>query len=82
MNPSHEEALFTLALTKPVAERAAWLDTLVGSVQKIAVERGGRAGHAENFAYVSLDKPMPEGSIVSAQVIEIKDGSVQAKVIA
>ncbi len=36
------------------AERGAWLDTLVGSVQKIAVERGGRAGHAENFAYVSL----------------------------
>lgn len=64
------------------AERGAWLDTLVGSVQKIAVERGGHAGHAENFAYVSLEKPMPEGSIVSAQVMEIKDGSVQAKVIA
>ncbi len=64
------------------AERSAWLDTLTGSVQKIAVERGGRAGHAENFAYVGLDRPMPEGSIVSAQVMGIKDGMLQAKVFA
>lgn len=63
-------------------ERSAWLDTLTGSVQKIAVERGGRAGHAENFAYVGLDRPMPEGSIVSAQVMGIKDSMLQAKVIA
>ena len=64
------------------AERNSWLDTLTGSVQKIAVERGGRAGHAENFAYVGLDRPMPEGSIVSARILEIKDGMLQAKVIA
>lgn len=71
------------ALREAVAlERGNWLDSLKGSVQKIAVERGGRAGHAENFAYVGLDRPMPEGSIVSAQVMDIKDGTVQAKVIA
>ncbi len=64
------------------AERSAWLGTLTGSVQKIAVERGGRAGHAENFAYVGLDRPMPEGSIVPARMIETKDGMLQAKVIA
>jgi threonylcarbamoyladenosine tRNA methylthiotransferase MtaB len=71
------------ALREAVAmERSNWLGSLKGSVQKIAVERGGRAGHAENFAYVGLDRPMPEGSIVSAQVMDIKDGTVQAKVIA
>lgn len=71
------------ALREGVAmERGNWLDSLKGSLQKIAVERGGRAGHAENFAYVGLDRPMPEGSIVSAQVKDIKDGTVQAKVIA
>jgi threonylcarbamoyladenosine tRNA methylthiotransferase MtaB len=71
------------ALRDAVAtERSSWLDTLTGSVQKIAVERGGRAGHAENFAYVGLDRPMPEGSIVSAQVMGIKDSMLQAKVIA
>ena len=26
MNPSREEALFALALAKPTAKRAAWLD--------------------------------------------------------
>ena len=71
------------ALREVVAtERRAWLDTLTGSVQKIAVEKGGRAGHAENFAYVGLDRPMPEGSIVSARIIEIKDGMLHAEVIA
>ncbi len=71
------------ALREAVAtERRAWLDTLTGSVQKIAVEKGGRAGHAENFAYVGLDRPMPEGSIVSARIIETKDGMLHAEVIA
>jgi threonylcarbamoyladenosine tRNA methylthiotransferase MtaB len=71
------------ALREAVAtERRAWLGTLTGSVQKIAVEKGGRAGHAENFAYVGLDRPMPEGSIVSARIIEIKDGMLHAEVIA
>ena len=71
------------ALREAVAtERRAWLDILVGSVQKIAVEKGGRAGHAENFAYVGLDRPMPEGSIVSARIIETKDGMLHAEVIA
>ena len=31
MNPSHEEALFTLALGKPAAERAAFLDRECGN---------------------------------------------------
>ncbi|QGY80074.1 tRNA (N(6)-L-threonylcarbamoyladenosine(37)-C(2))-methylthiotransferase MtaB [Sphingorhabdus lacus] len=64
------------------AEHSAWLDRLTGSVQKIAVEKGGRAGHAENFAYVGLNRPMPEGSTVSARIIEIKDGMLHAEVIA
>ncbi len=71
------------ALREAVAvERNAWLGTLTGSVQKIAVEKGGRTGHAENFAYVGLDRPMPEGSIVSARIIETKDSMLHAVVIA
>lgn len=71
------------ALREAVAvERAHWLQSLIGSAQKIAVEKGGYAGHAENFAYVKLDRPMPEGSIVSAQVMQIKDGALHAEVIA
>jgi threonylcarbamoyladenosine tRNA methylthiotransferase MtaB len=64
------------------AERTHWLQSLVGSTQKIAVEHGGSAGHAENFAYVRLDRPMPEGSIVSAKITDIKDGALQAETIA
>jgi hypothetical protein len=30
MNPTQEEALFALALTKPAAERVAWLDRECG----------------------------------------------------
>ena len=62
-------------------ERANWLQSLIGSTQKIAVENSGTAGHAENFAYVKLDRQSPEGSIVSAQVIELKDGMLHARVI-
>jgi threonylcarbamoyladenosine tRNA methylthiotransferase MtaB len=71
------------ALRQAVAdERAGWMRSLVGSTQKIAVEKGGCAGHAENFAYVKLDRPMPEGSIVLAKIIEIEDGALRAEVIA
>lgn len=71
------------ALRDTVAtERADWLQSLVGSTQEIAIEHGGMAGHAENFAYVKLDRPTPEGSIVSAIVKNIKDGALQAEIIA
>ena len=62
-------------------ERANWLQSLIGSTQKIAVENSGTSGHAENFAYVKLDRQSPEGSIVSAHVIELKDGMLHARVI-
>jgi threonylcarbamoyladenosine tRNA methylthiotransferase MtaB len=71
------------ALRDAVAkERTTWHHSLTGTSQKIAVEHGGCAGHAENFAYVKLDRPMAEGSIISAQITETKDGALQAKVIA
>lgn len=71
------------ALRDAVAvERTDWLQSLIGSTQKIAVEHGGSAGHAENFAYVRLDRQMPEGSIVTAKVNNIEDGALQAEIIA
>jgi threonylcarbamoyladenosine tRNA methylthiotransferase MtaB len=71
------------ALREAVAvERADWLQSLIGSTQKVAVEHGGSAGHAENFAYVKLNRPMPEGSIVTAKVDKLEDGALYAVVIA
>ena len=62
------------------AKRDRWLASLVGSVQNIAVEMGGMGGHAENFAYVKLDRQMAEGSVVVAKVSQLKDGQLHASV--
>ena len=70
------------ALRDAVAvERQTWLVAQIGTVQQIAVENGGVSGHAENFAYVKLDKQMTEGSIVAAVVDELKDGILLAEVV-
>ena len=39
--------------------RAAWLETLVGTEQRVLVEAPGDHGHAENFAEVRLPPPTP-----------------------
>ena len=62
--------------------RDRWLASLIGTTQNIAVEMGGLGGHAENFAYVKLDRRMAEGSIVAAKVSEYKDGQLHASVLA
>jgi threonylcarbamoyladenosine tRNA methylthiotransferase MtaB len=33
----------------------AWLQTLVGTIQNVLIERDGQTGHAENFARIQLD---------------------------
>ncbi len=70
------------ALRETVAvHRAEWMNSLLGTVQNVAVESGGLAGHAENFAYLKLDRIMAEGSIVAARVTNTQDGNLQAEVI-
>ena len=70
------------ALRDAVAtEKKLWLEQLVGTIQNVAVESSGLAGHAENFAYLLLDKPQAEGSVVCARVTHITDGNLQAEVI-
>jgi threonylcarbamoyladenosine tRNA methylthiotransferase MtaB len=64
------------------SKRASWHKSLVGSTHKIAIEMGGSSGHAENFAYVKLDRQMAEGSIVAAKIIDVKDGALLAEVLA
>jgi tRNA A37 methylthiotransferase MiaB len=63
------------------AEKAVWARALIGTQQYVAVESGGYAGHAENFAYLKLDKRMPEGRVVSARITHIQDEVLQAEVI-
>jgi threonylcarbamoyladenosine tRNA methylthiotransferase MtaB len=66
---------------KAIASRDIWLSGLIGTTQKIAVEKGGRSGHAENFAYVTLNIKADEGAIVSARVTAIENGQLVADII-
>jgi threonylcarbamoyladenosine tRNA methylthiotransferase MtaB len=48
--------------------RAAWLQSLVGSVQSVLIERGAR-GHAENFAEVRFTDPAGDVGEIGAMRI-------------
>jgi threonylcarbamoyladenosine tRNA methylthiotransferase MtaB len=67
---------------KAASMRNAWLSTMIGSTQYIAVEKGGRSGHAENFAYVTLNQQVSEGAIVAARVTRIENEQLVAELIA
>jgi threonylcarbamoyladenosine tRNA methylthiotransferase MtaB len=59
--------------------RAAWLNDLVGTRQKLLVERADGSGHCENFAPARIN-PLPEGdaerligAIVEVEIVSMKD---------
>lgn len=62
------------------AHRQAWLQSLIGSNQNIAIEKGGMGGHAENFAYVKMNRKCEERAIVSGLITQCKDGQLAAEV--
>ena len=62
------------------AKRDIWLKSLIDSPQKIVVEAGGTSGHSENFAYVELDRKVPEGAIVTAMIEGQENGRLQGRV--
>jgi threonylcarbamoyladenosine tRNA methylthiotransferase MtaB len=51
------------------ARKAAWLQSLVGTTQRVLVELDGVSGHAENFAPVHLDG---SGSDRAGQIMEVR----------
>jgi threonylcarbamoyladenosine tRNA methylthiotransferase MtaB len=53
------------------ARQSRWLETLVGTTQRLLVELDGRTGHAENFAKVELQ--------VSAPVREVREVRIDAR---
>jgi threonylcarbamoyladenosine tRNA methylthiotransferase MtaB len=63
-------------------KKASWLTALVGKTENVAVEKGGMSGHAENFAYVKLNRKVSEGGIVSVRINSVQDGQLLAEVIA
>jgi threonylcarbamoyladenosine tRNA methylthiotransferase MtaB len=55
------------------ARKAAWLATLVGSVQPIVIEKPGDRGHAPNFAEVRLPSPHAIGAVITATITHATD---------
>ncbi|WP_294017807.1 tRNA (N(6)-L-threonylcarbamoyladenosine(37)-C(2))-methylthiotransferase MtaB [Sphingomonas sp.] len=54
---------------RAAARRADWLRGMIGTMQRVLVERPGDRGHAENFAEVML----PQSDIGSVQRVKITD---------
>lgn len=71
-------ALLRDAVTR---QKEKWQNSMVASTQNILVERPGTAGHAENFAFVKLDRPAQEGAIVRARIAANLGGELTAEVI-
>ncbi|MFZ3484423.1 tRNA (N(6)-L-threonylcarbamoyladenosine(37)-C(2))-methylthiotransferase MtaB [Sphingomonas sp. 3-13AW] len=60
-------------LRSRAAERhAAWLGGLVGTRQRVLVERPGNRGHAEAFAEVGLDRTMQAGTIADVRITAVE----------
>ncbi len=56
--------------------RARWLESLVGSVQHVLVERSGLTGHSEAFAPVRLATPALTGQIAAVRITAVADGQL------
>ncbi|MEJ7927789.1 tRNA (N(6)-L-threonylcarbamoyladenosine(37)-C(2))-methylthiotransferase MtaB [Sphingobium sp. AN641] len=61
------------------ASRAAWLASLIGTVQSVLVERDGMNGHAENFAPVRFAAPQRASTIASARITGLENGTLIAQ---
>ncbi len=61
--------------------RDQWMQSLIGTTQNIAVEKGGMGGHAENFAYVKLNQRADERTIVAAQITAYKEDNLTAEIV-
>jgi threonylcarbamoyladenosine tRNA methylthiotransferase MtaB len=57
------------------ARRAAWLCGLVGTRQRVLIERGG-TGHAENFAKVRPASPVSAGAIVDLHIVAVDGDTI------
>ncbi|MFN3429984.1 MAG: hypothetical protein ACK46X_08525, partial [Candidatus Sericytochromatia bacterium] len=74
---SHRVALEVTARLREAAEqrRSTWLQSLIGTRQRIVIEKPGDRGHAENFAEVLL--PQSDiGSVQQVKITNVQDGKL------
>ncbi len=60
-------------------KRSNWLASLMGTRQRVLVEKDQLSGHAENYAPVRLAEALPAGTITRMQVDAVKDGVLIGK---
>lgn len=58
---------------RATARKAAWLRSLVGTVQQVLVERPGDRGHTPGFAEVRLPSPAMTGEVASVRATATTD---------
>ena len=61
--------------------RRRWLAALVGTEQRVLVERPGDRGHAENFGEVKLDRRCEPGTVVRVAVHGSDDTALLSSII-
>lgn len=54
-------------------------DDLIGTVQNVLVERGGKGGYSENFAHIAFDEAVPEGQILPVTVLPGKNDNLTGR---
>ena len=68
------------------AARGRFLAGRIGREERVVVERAGPGGEgvgrSEQFAVVSLDGPVPSGSLVRARTVAVRDGGLFAEAVA
>ena len=79
MNPSREELLFQLALTKPDAERAAFLDRECGADEELHQRIDTRLSALEQTAGVLAEEGTPNAPVAKATIkLDIEDAPDEA----
>ncbi len=51
--------------------QSQWLNSLIGTVQNVLIEKGGQSGHAENFAKLRFAEPQKPHSIVRTHIMGV-----------
>ena len=77
--PQHDRALVKDRAERlravAVTRKAHWLNSLVGTYQRVLVELDGRHGHAPNFASVALDQSLTGGNMQGTMINALITGS-------
>lgn len=58
-----------------------WLSRLVGTPQRLLVERDGMTGHIDSFARMRLGSPAPPGAVAGVWVTDAVDGILTGRVM-